>query len=299
MAFLRSAVSFEGLTRGEIFSRLFFWWFGPSFILVFLSLLFRAEILRDSLFSWIGPVLTAIVVWREATRARLANSLLLAAVAGLIPILGWLYYAWVRAPTSTPSGADEGVAPLRRPGALGRLLDPFANEQVVLSTPLSASECSDRLRRSKVSLLAPSSWFSLTAKRPVHGRVSADGFALKRRHPLTRASLITQASGRYEEGVGDTRIRVRIGLSVYDRVFTFVMLGVVVLLLLTTLGAASSAPGQDRWLFGVFPALIFAFVYAVVRAISLDDDKFLYQFLRHTLEADDVTGQISDATTRT
>ena len=28
MAFLRSAVSFEGLSRGEIFSRLFFWWFG-------------------------------------------------------------------------------------------------------------------------------------------------------------------------------------------------------------------------------------------------------------------------------
>jgi hypothetical protein len=111
--------------------------------------------------------------------------------------------------------------------------------------------------------------------------------------------MLTQASGRYEERAGDTRIRVRIGLSLYDRVFAFVMLGVVALLTVTTLAAASSAPGQDRWLFGVFPALIFAFVYVVVRAISLDDDKFLYQFLRHTLEADDVTGQMSDATTRT
>jgi hypothetical protein len=42
-------------------------------------------------------------------------------------------------------------------------------------------------------------------------------------------------------------------------------------------------------MFGVFPALIFAFVYVVVRAISLDDDAFLYHFLRQTLEADDVT----------
>lgn len=289
MAFLRSFVSFEGLTRSEIFSRLFFWWFGPSFVLFFLSTWFHAQIFREPLFSWIGPLLTAVVVWRDATRARLANSLFLAVVAGLIPILGWLYYAWVRAPTTTPSGANEGVAPPNRPGALRRLLNPFANERVALSTPLLASECSDRLRRSKVSLLAPSSWFSLIAKRPVHGRVSADGFALKRRHALTRASMLTQASGRYEERAGATLIRVRIGLSLYDRVFTMVMLGVVALLTATTFTAASSTSGQDLWVFGVFPALIFAFVYVVVRAISLDDDAFLYQFLRNTLEADDVT----------
>ena len=289
MAFLRSAVSFEGLTRGEIFSRLFFWWFGPGFVVAFLSVWFGQRILREPFVPWIGPLLTAVVVWRDATRAKVANSIFQAVVAGLVPVLGWLYYAWVRAPRAAPFGADADMAPVSRPGALRRLLDPFANERVALSTSLSPSECSDRLRRSKISFLVPSSWFSLTAKRPVHGRVSADGFALKRRHPLTRESLITQASGRYEERAGATLIRVRIGVSRFDRLFTFVMLGLVALLTVTTLAAVGSTPGQDRWMFGVFPGLIFAFVYVVVRLISLDDDAFLYRFLRQTLEAEDVT----------
>jgi len=288
VAFLRSAVSFDGLTRGEIFSRLFFWWFGPGFVQTFLWIWFHQGIFREPLLSWIGPLLTAVVVWRDATRARLANSLVLAAVAGVIPILGWLYYASVRAPRTVSLDSDAGLALSDRPGALRRLLDPFANERVALSSPLSASECSDRLRRSKISLLAPSSWFSLAAKRPVHGRVSADGFALKRRHPLTRESLITQASGRYEERGGATLIRVRIGVSLFDRVSTLVMLGLVALLTVT-FAAGSSTSGEDRWMFGVFPALIFAFVYVVVRLISLDDDAFLYRFLRQTLEAVDVT----------
>jgi hypothetical protein len=258
--------------------------------LAFLSVWSDQRIFREPLFSWIGPLLTAIAVWRDAARARLANSLFLAVAAGLIPILGWLYYAWVRAPRTATSGADADMAPPDRPDALRRVLDPFANERVALSTPLSASECSDRLRRSKTSLLAPNSWFSLTAKRPVHGRVSADGFALKRHHPLTRESLITQASGRYEERAGATLIRFRIGVSLFDRVVALFMLGLVALLTVTTFATASSTSGgQDRWMFGVFPALIFAFVYVVVRAISLDDDAFLYHFLRQTLEADDVT----------
>jgi hypothetical protein len=289
VAFLRSAVTFEGLTRGEIFSRLFFWWFGPGFVGVFLSLWFDFRLSREPLFSLLGPALTAFVVWRDATRARLANPLFLAAVAGLVPVLGWLYYAWVRAPgTVPPDGMDAAMAPPNRPGALRRLLDPFANERVVLSTRLSASECTERLRQSKVSLLAPSSWFSLNRARPVHGRVSADGFALKRRHPLTRESLMTQASGRYEDRAGAGLIRVRIGVSLFDRVWTILFLGVVALLTLT-FTAASPTSGQDTWMFGVFPALVFAFVYLVVRFISLDDDVFLYQFLLRTLEASDVT----------
>jgi hypothetical protein len=287
--FLRSAVSFEGLTRGEIFTRLFFWWFGPGFVQAFLWIWFDQGIFREPLFSWIGPLLTAVVVWRDATRARLANSLVLAAVAGVIPILGWLYYASVRGPKTVPFDSDVGLALSDRPGAFRRLLDPFANERFELSTPLSVKECSDRLRRSKISFLAPSSWFSLSANRPVHGRVSADGFALKRRHPLTRESLVTQASGRYEERSGATLIRVRIGVSLFDRVFTFVMFGLVALLTIT-FAAAGSTSGQDRWVFGVSPALIFAFVYLVVRLISLNDDMFLYRFLRQTLEAEDVTG---------
>ena len=288
MAFLRSAVSFEGLTRGEIFSRLFFWWFGPSFVGLFLSLWFDFRLSREPLFSLLGPALTGVVVWRDATRARLASPLFLALVAGLVPLLGWLYYAWVRVPRTPPNGMDAVMAPPNRPGALRRLLDPLANERVVLSTRLSASECSERLGRRDVSLLAPSSWFSLSTARPVHGRVSADGFALKRRHTLTRQTLITQASGRYEDRAGVTLIRVRLGLSLLDRVWTFVFLGFVALSTFA-FRAAILTSHQDLRILGVFPVLIFAFVYLVVRLVSLDDDVFLYKFLRQTLEANDVT----------
>jgi hypothetical protein len=173
-----------------------------------------------------------------------------------------------------------------RPSALRRLLDPFANERVALSTRLSAGECGERLRRSKVSLLAPSSWFSLSRDRPVHGRISADGFALKRRHPLTRETLITQASGRYEDRAGTTLIRVRIGVSLFDRVFMLILLVGLVTLTSTAAGPTSN---QDTWTFGVFPILVFTFVFVVVRWMSLDDDVFLYRFLRSSLEADDVT----------
>jgi hypothetical protein len=175
-----------------------------------------------------------------------------------------------------------------RPSALRRLLDPFANERVALSTRLSAGECGERLRRSKVSLLAPSSWFSLSRDRPVHGRISADGFALKRRHPLTRETLITQASGRYEDRAGTTLIRVRIGVSLFDRVFMLILLVGLVTLTSTAAGPTSN---QDTWTFGVFPILVFTFVFVVVRWMSLDDDVFLYRFLRSSLEAEDVTAR--------
>jgi hypothetical protein len=82
VAFLRSAVIFDGLTRGEIFSRLFFWWFGPGFVALFLDLLFRSTVYRDPLVSLVGPVLTVAVVWHDVRRAGLRNGPLLAVVAG-------------------------------------------------------------------------------------------------------------------------------------------------------------------------------------------------------------------------
>ena len=126
MAFLRSAVSFEGLTRGEIFSRLFFWWFGPSFVGLFLSLWFDFRLSREPLFSLLGPALTGVVVWRDATRARLASPLFLALVAGLVPLLGWLYYAWVRVPRTPANGMDAADAPLVQAGVRGDLAHPVA-----------------------------------------------------------------------------------------------------------------------------------------------------------------------------
>jgi len=288
VTFLRSAVIFDGLTRGEIFSRLFLWWFGPGFVALFFDLLFRSTVYRDPLVSFVGPVLTVAVVWHDARRAGLSNAPILAVVAGAIPLLGWLYYAYVRAPRTTPASATAPALPANRPGTLRRLLDPFASERVVLVTALSASECSDRLQRSKVSLLAPSSWFSLNRDRPVHGRVSVGGFALKRRHPMTREGLITQASGRYEDRLGSTLIHIRIGLSLFDRVFTILWLGFVAMSLLIFSGSGSVSL-QERWMFPIFMVLIFALVYVLVRLIALNDDAFLYRFLLSRLEAQDVT----------
>ena len=99
---------------------------------------------------------------------------------------------------------------------------------------------------------------------------------------------MTQASGRYGDRAGTTLIRVRIGVSLFDRVWTIVLLGMLALLTLT-FTAASPTSGQDTWPFGVFAVLVFALVYLVVRFVALDDDVFLYRFLRRTLEASDVT----------
>jgi hypothetical protein len=137
-------------------------------------------------------------------------------------------------------------------------------------------------------LLAPSSWFSLNRDRPVHGRVSAGGFALKRRHPMTREGLITQASGRYEDRLGTTLIHIRIGLSVFDRVFTILWLGFVAMSFLVFSGSGSASL-QQRWMLPIFMVLIFALVYVLVRLIALNDDAFLYRFLVSGLEAQDVT----------
>src|SRR5207237_9509205 len=135
-----------GLTRGEIFSRLVLWWFGPGFVALFLDMVLRSAFYRDPLVSFIGPVLTVAVVWHDAARARLANAPILAVVAGAIPLLGWLYYAYVRAPRATSSVTTTGQAlSATRPGVLRRLLDPFASQRAIRRTALPTSESAARL----------------------------------------------------------------------------------------------------------------------------------------------------------
>lgn len=228
-----------------------------------------------------------VVVWYDATRAGLSHPVIFAIVAGALPLLGWLYYARVRAPEAPPAGPRGDAVPAARPGALQRLLNPFAGQRRVLLTRFSPDECSERLRQSRVSLLAPSSWLALNRDRPVHGRVYPGGFALKRRHPMTREGLITQMSGRHEGRAGGTLIRVRFGLSVFDRVFTFVWIGIggLYVFLFST---PSRAFGDVSWV-AMLPVLIFVFVFLLIRLIALDDDVFLYRFLLNRLEADDVT----------
>jgi len=288
VTFLRSAVIFDGLTRGEVFSRLFLWWFGPGFVALFLDVLFRSTVYRDPLVSFVGPVLTVAVVWHDSRRAGLSNAPILAIVAGAVPLLGWLYYAYVRVPGTIPSGAAGPEQPPNRPGPLRRLVDPFASQRVVLLTPLSTAECAERLNRSKISLLAPSSWFSLNRDRPLHGRVSANGFALKRRHPMTRETLITQASGRFEDRLGSTLVHARLGLSAFNRLFTVLWLGVAATFFFLFRGSGR-ASFEETWMLQLFPVVIFVAVYLLVRLIALDDDAFLYRFLMSTLEAEDVT----------
>ena len=286
MAFLRSAVDFDGLTRGEIFSRLFFWWFGPGFVALFLGIWLGPGMSRDPRLSLIGPVLTALVVWRDASRAQLGNPLFLAVVAGALPLLGWWYYARVRSPGDIPGEVSGSPAPPNRASRLRRLLDPFAAQRVVLLTRLSTQECGERLRARRIALLSPGTWLARYRDRPVHGRVWAGGFALKRRHALTREGLITQASGRYETRADGTLIRIRIGLSVVDRIFVviwFAWIGLFMVFFISTFRS-------DYWFWIPF-VLIFIAVFLVVRLISLDDDAFLFTFLTSALEAEDVSAR--------
>ena len=90
---------------------------------------------------------------------------------------------------------------------------------------------------------------------------------------MTRPVLITQASGRYEDRLGSTLIRVRLGLSLYDRLFVILWLGVAAsfFFLLRSSGGASF---QENWMFQIFPVVIFGGVYVLVRLIALNDDEF-------------------------
>src|SRR5207244_4252240 len=87
--------------------------------------------------------------------------------------------------------------PLDSPGRVLALLNIFSSRRYRLNTPLGLEECVARLRRRSASRWSPLTWFARSAERPLLGRVSQKGFALKVRHVLTRPTMLDEARGRF------------------------------------------------------------------------------------------------------
>jgi hypothetical protein len=282
--FLRTFVEFDGLTASEIVARLFAWWFGPGLVALFTSTS-DAYVYTSSAATVIGVALTGLVVLRDAKRAAVARPWMWAIVAAFVPLIGWLLYGRVRAPEIA-----EDVPPYRgRPSALSRYVNPFWQVRLELRTHLSPEDCAARLDALRLHLTSPRQWFGRQKERPLQGSVSSRGFAVRWRHAMTRAGLLTEASSRFEPRGDATMIHLRLGQSVGDRFFVLLWLGIAAAVGVPfALTGSPGAPAgfQQFWLAGWLG--IFLLVHVLIRTISRDDDLRLRRLIMQTLEAEDV-----------
>jgi hypothetical protein len=282
--FWRSFIDFEGLTSDEVLARLFIWYFGPSFVAFFFTLSIGSADVRSGP-AYLGIAFTAFVVWRDAQQARIERPWAWAAVAGLVPLVGWWAYGRRRAPLRTQvARAYPGRAP-----ALVRYLHPFWRTRLTLITHLSSDECGRRLNRLCVHWTSPSEWLSRQDTRPVQGKASRRGFTLKWRHALTRPGGLPQASGRFEARAGATVVRLWLGMSVLDGMFFVMWIAVAVLVGVPgAITPSASAPSG----FGVFWLSgwvgIGLLMFTMIRWISRDDDIRLRRLILEALEAEEV-----------
>jgi hypothetical protein len=283
--FWRSFIDFDGLTSEEILARLFCWYFGPSFAFLFFSVFGDWAQFFGGEVAYLGIVLTAIVVWRDAQRARIERSWMWAVLAGLIPLLGWWAYGRRRA-TPRKEGADG--YPERAP-ALVRFLNPFWRTRLSLVTHLSPDDCAERLNARCVHWTSPSEWFSVQHTRPLQGKATRRGFSLKWRHAMTRPGGLPQASGRFEQRAGATIVRLRLGMSILDG--AFVVLWLLIAILVGVPGAVVPAAGAPPgfgvlWLSGWVGVGVI--VFTLIRWISRDDDIRLRRLIIEELEAEEL-----------
>jgi len=289
--FLRSFIDFDGLTADEILARLFLWWFGPGFlalVLRFLSPTMDSYIDASSAAGYAGVALTGLVVFRDASRVGITKPWLWAIAAAVIPLIGWWGYGRVRAPDRA-LGKSVAIADYPgRPSALSRYANPFWQVKQELLTGLSPEECATRLNAVRWNWLSPRQWFALHQERPVQGNVSPRGFSLRWRHAMTRPGLLTEASARFETQAGATRIRLRLGQSVLDRLLVLIWLAIALLagVPLVMSNPAGAPDGfAEFWLIGWIG--LFLVIYLFIRTVSRDDDVRLRRLILQVLEAED------------
>ena len=289
--FARSFMDFDGLTADEILARLFLWWFGPSFLTIFLRLIVPTPVSLDvsSAATTAGIVLTGLVVLRDAQRAGIANPWMWAVATAFVPLIGWWMYGRARAPhVAVDTGDYRG-----RPSALARYINPLWQVRLELLTHLSPDECAIRLNAVRLNWMSPRQWFSSQRERPVQGSVNSRGFSLRWRHAMTRPGLLTEASARFERRGGATLVRLRLGQSVGDRVWVLLWLAIAALVGIP-LVASNAAGGADGfaqfWLAGWVS--IFVVLYVLIRAISRDDDLRLRRLIMEALDAEELSGPV-------
>jgi hypothetical protein len=283
--FLRSFIDFDGLTAGEIDARLFWWWFGPSFLALFARLFVPTLDSYGNLTSaagYTGVALTGLVVFRDARRGGVAKAWLWAVATSVIPLVGWWAYGRVRAPDPAAAAGDYRG----RPSTLARYANPFWQVRSELLTQLSPEDCVTRLNAVRWNWLSPRQWFVSQRERPVQGSVGSRGFSLRWRHAMTRPGLLTEASARFEKRGGATLIRLRLGQSVGDRLLIFLWLAVTAIVAVPlAISNPSGGPSgfHQLWLAGWVG--FFVVIHLGVRAISRDDDIRLRHLIMQLLEA--------------
>jgi len=275
---MRSFVDFNGLTPGDIISRLFLWFFGPAFVALFIREL-------SSWSSIVGEACVGAVVWWDASRARRPRPLVDAAIA-LIPLAGWWWYGrsrgidiLLRDQNATADGVGRSAGTnVDRPGA--RIWNPRWSRRFDLVTPLSPEASLQALRSVTLAWWSPIGAFASEAGRPVAGVVRADRFRVHRRRVLSRGIYYMEARGRIDPSDQGTRVSVTVGPSAwtnFSRLAALIFLAIWTLLVL----AAGDTAGGVR--VGVGFLILFLAIDLLVIWIGRDDDIYLETVLRSAL----------------
>jgi len=266
--------SLAGLTRGEIFGRLFGLYFGPQFV-VFALVYFLQVLPADPWSGWSVLVGSALVIAAAALDASRSGVSPLWAIATIVPFLGWVAYAWRRA-------TDRPVLPTSPQPTWSRVFDLFTTHRYRLETKLSPEECAARLRPKTGSLWSVRSWFAPASRVPFQGSVSVGRFRLKIRHVMTRPTLLDEASGRISRQEDRTVIDLGVGVNTFDRAFVVLYAGFPALVMFALI--AGGQPADVLFIPAFFIAMLLL-VTILVRTIGRSDEARLYEIIRESLEA--------------
>src|SRR6266702_2333695 len=194
---MRSFVDFNGLTPGDIISRLFLWFFGPAFVALFIREL-------SSWSSIVGEACVGAVVWWDASRARRPRPLVDAAIA-LIPLAGWWWYGRARGidilsrdHNATADGVERPAGTnVDRPGA--RIWNPRWSRKFDIVTPLSPEASLQALRAVTLAWWSPIGAFASEAGRPLPWHLLHGGARSHRPERSGHPSLGDRRTKRLDE----------------------------------------------------------------------------------------------------
>jgi hypothetical protein len=164
---------------------------------------------------------------------------------------------------------------------LGEHLSPFHVRQVAITTPMSASECVERLRGD----LAP--WYAFWGvPQQLKGSVDESGFSL-RRYTGARKQLPSQARGRFEPDGHGTRLQLSIGWRFAD----LAALSLAVIFLAAASVVASRSDPRVAWLpYVLLPVLVVASV--LHRLATFHDDDWMVAHLCELLQGTQAPAEI-------
>ena len=163
--------------------------------------------------------------------------------------------------------------------------------RLTLYTKLRPEECRLRLER----LLAPAFALSPRRERPITGRVSNEGFSIKR-FISYRNGFQTAAVGRFKQNDQGTVVSLCLGVTREARTFAFAWLMIAVLLIIVPLVLISinmyltSTAHLDSLTAVILVGSVFVVIWCVVvgfgRWLARGEASYLLDFLKSTLDAE-------------